>query len=143
MIREATIEDVPAIADMGLDFLATDDYQGVLSENRAQIEATSRFLITDQNGVIFVAETPVGLVGMISMLAFTHHFSGERVAGELVWWVKPAHRGIGIRLLRRAEQWAAESGARRIQMIAPNESVAHIYERLGYTMIETAYQRTV
>ena len=63
----------------------------------------------------------------------------------MTWWVDPAARGIGLALLRRAERWAAETGAAAIQMIAPatNPRVGRIYERRGYRALETSYQRAI
>lgn len=143
MIREATLDDVPAIVDMGLQFLRTSDYKEALGENPTQIAATVNWLIADKNGVVLVADYDCGLIGMIGLLIFTHHFSGESIAGELAWWVNPEHRGFGVRLLKAAERWAAERGAERMQMIAPSGEVGRIYERLGYTLVETAYQRNL
>ena len=143
MIRPATIEDIPQIVSMGRAFLSSTPYREALVENIDQIAATSRFLIESDQGVIFVVDEQDGLSGMIGMLLFRHHFSGELVAGELVWWMDHEHRGTGVRLLKQAEQWAARNGAQRIQMIAPNEDVGRIYQRLGYAPIETAYQRTL
>ncbi len=142
MIREATNEDVPAIVEMGLKFLSQSDYRYLLAENRQQIAETSRFLIANERGVIFVDDNH-GLIGMIGMLLYPHHFSGELIAGELVWWVDPMHRGRGVRLVRQAEQWAFGHGARRIQMIAPSREVGRVLERLGYPPIETAHQKTL
>ena len=39
-----------------------------------------------------------------------------------------------------AEKWARQSGAARMQMIAPNERVGRFYRRLGYDHIESNYQ---
>jgi GNAT superfamily N-acetyltransferase len=65
------------------------------------------------------------------------------MAFEVVWWVEPEARGDGVRLLRAAEDWAIEQGIGKMQMVAPNERVGALYERMGYLPVETSYQRTL
>jgi GNAT superfamily N-acetyltransferase len=93
--------------------------------------------------VILVSGSDATITGMIAMLAYDHPFSGERMAFEVVWWVEPEARGDGVRLLRAAEDWAMEQGIGKMQMVAPNERVGALYERLGYLPVETSYQRSL
>lgn len=142
MIRDATAADVPRIVEMGQRFLRESHYAGVLSENPAQMASTAAWLIAEDAGFVAVDERGA-LVGMIGALLFRHHFSGELIAGEVFWWVEPASRGGGIRLMRRAEAWARARGAQRMQMIAPDAQVGQLYARLGYDPIEVAYERAL
>lgn len=144
MIRNANQIDIPRIIEMGHQFIVTSEYLCHVGENHEQISALALKLITDDNGALLVA-TDRGdrVVGMIGMLAFSHHISGELIAGEIIWWVEPEHRGLGLKLFRAAEKWAIGHGVKRIQMIAPNDGVGKIYARMGYTPIEVAYQRDV
>ena len=43
---------------------------------------------------------------MIGLLLFENPITGEPTVSELFWWVEPEARGSGVRLLKRAEQWA-------------------------------------
>ena len=144
-IRPATLEDVPRLVAMGRRFLASSAYAGTIAENPAQMAACATALITAPDGVVLVAEGPGGLVGMLGLLIVSHALSGERVAGEVFWWVEPEARGDGLRLLRAAEAWACGRGATRIQMIAPRAvpAVGRVYARRGYAPIETLYSRTL
>lgn len=142
MIRHATLADVPRLVEMGRRFHA-EAYQDTLAENPTQMAVMARRLITDEHGVIFVAETDGRLVGMIGMLVYAHHLSAEWTAGEVMWWIEPEARGSGVRLLKAAEAWARDQGAQKIQMIAPNARVGTLYTRLGYVPIEVAYQKAV
>lgn len=142
-MRPATVADVPRLVEMGRAFLASTIYHGRLAENPAQMDALARHLIASDDGTVIVADHAGEVVGMIGMLAFPHHLSAERIAGEVFWWVEPAHRGCGVRLMKHAEQWAKAVGAVRMQMIAPSPDVASLYQRLGYTPIEVAYERTL
>ena len=145
MIREATETDLPRCVEMGRHFWRASGYAAIIAENPAQMLAIGERLVSEPNGVLFVADLDGALVGMIGMLIFPHHLSGELTAGELFWWVEPSHRGLGVRLMRRAEVWAVAHGAVAIQMIAPvaDASIGRVYERLGYVAIETGYQRRV
>lgn len=141
MIRDATIDDVPRLVEMGRRFWADSPYRLTLTENPAQMATIAERLVTQADGVVLVAATPFGLVGMLGLLLFAHHLSAELVAGEVFWYVEPEHRGAGLRLLKQAEEWARAHGARRLQMIAPDTRVGQVYARFGYTPVEVAYQK--
>lgn len=144
MIRVATVEDVPRIVEMGLRFLASSAYGHQLAQNADQIGVTAAAMIAHPDGEIFVAEAAdQSLVGMIVVFIYPHPLSGERVAGELCWWVEPMARGrvSGARLLAHAEAWAVAQKADVFQMMAPTEAVGRIYEKRQYEKLETHYQR--
>lgn len=142
-IREATIVDVPELVSMGLRFRASTGYARIITENPAQMATTAERLIMQEDGVIFVSEDRGGgLIGMIGLLLFTHHLSGALTCGEVMWYVLPDHRGHGVRLLLRAEDWAREHGAVTIQMIQPvGTDVDAIYQAMGYDAIEVAWHK--
>lgn len=143
-IREATLEDVPQLVTMGHQFLTQTAYQGRIADNPDAMAAMAIRLIEQSDGLLLIAEQDGDAVGMIGFLCFAHHLSGERIAAEVFWWVSPDVRGsLGIRLLKRAEQWAKAQGVSTIQMVAPTERVGLIYQKLGYEPVERAYQRTL
>ena len=39
------------------------------------------------------------IVGMLGFIIHDHFISGEKVAGEVFWWMEPEHRGDGLKLL--------------------------------------------
>ena len=141
MIREATGADVPRIVEMGQRFLTVTPYRDLMRGNPETMAATVTGLLATPQGLVLVAERDGALVGMIGVLIFPHHVSGEWTAGELFWWMEPGARGGGVRLLKRAEAWAHARGAVRMQMIAPDEQIGQMYARLGYAPIEVAYER--
>lgn len=143
MIRRAEPRDVPGIVAMGLRFAAESDYGSKLPVVPDVIARTVARVATSDEGLLLVSESEESLTGMIALVLYEHPFSGERFASELVWWVEPEARGVGVRLLRAAEEWARGSGAGRMQMIAPNERVGALYDRLGYSKLETTYQRSL
>lgn len=142
-LRIATHADLDALVTMGQRFLHSTPYGDLIGDSSAQMRDTATTLIDGADGCVLVVEKHGAPIGMLGAVVFTHHISGERVAGEVFWWTEPEHRGCGLRLLRAVEAWALGRGAVRMQMIAPNREVATLYERLGYAPVETTYQRTL
>jgi RimJ/RimL family protein N-acetyltransferase len=139
MIRVACEADIPRLVEMGLRFRRESEYVDVLAENAEKMEELARQLA--QNGCLVVSERGGRIVGMLGYVIFPHFLSGELVAGEVFWWVEPEDRGEGLKLLRAAEDRARSFGAKNFQMIAPNDRVGALYERLGYRRVETSFQR--
>ena len=143
--REATTDDLPRLTAMLREFVTSTKYRKFVGASDAHLETFLFSLLGQIDRRIFVAEKHDAVIGMIGVLAYVHPMSGELCAGELFWWLDPQHRGAGGWLLRRAENWARDSGAKSLQMIAPSDAphVGAMYERLGYERVETAYQRTL
>ena len=147
-IRRAGEADLPALVAMSRRFLATV-YAGRLADNPPHLEALGQQLLSGEHTVVFVAERAAGPIGMIGMMIYAHPMSGERTASEVMWWVEPEHRGIGLQLLAAATDWAVGQGAAILQLIAPSQadeaiavgSVAELYHRLAFDRIETTYQK--
>lgn len=143
MIRKATVDDVPRAVAMGVRFLADTAYHDSIATNPAQLADIAERLATRDDSVLFVSEQDGEIVGMIGAYIYAHPYSSEPFATELFWWVEPEHRGQGVRLLKQVQQWAATHGAVKLQVVAPNERVANVYERLGFAKVETCYQRSL
>jgi len=141
VIRPATRADVPALVVMGQQFAQTEMYRDVLHENPEQMAVVATNLIEHESGTVLVLEREGVLVGMIGIVCTLHFLSGEMYAGEVFWWVTPGQRGDGVRLLRAAESWAIQHGAKTLQMIAPTERVGQFYDRMGFARMETSYQK--
>ena len=118
-------------------------YSGKVLANPQAIARTMGILVASDTGAVFVSEADGVLTGMIGLMVFEHPLTGTLAAQELFWWVEPEHRGYGVRLLKRGEQWAVASGARHVHMVAPTPAVGQLYERMGYGYLEAAYQKAV
>lgn len=143
MIRPATVADIPRIVEMGRQFIADTSYRGGIADNPDRLARTAARLIEGDDSALFVADTGAAVVGMIGVYTYTHPYSDELFATELFWWMDPEHRGAGLRLLKHAEAWARWRGATALQVVAPrsNDRLGVLYERLGFTRVETHYQR--
>lgn len=144
-IRPATDVDIPRLVEMGTRFISETTYRDRITNSPdAMLALAERLLTGGDDATVLVADRAGAVVGMIGLVAFAHHISGERVVGEVCWWVDPEARGsAGVRLLKAAEQWARARGATAIQMIAPTDDVARIYLALGYVPVETTFQRNL
>jgi GNAT superfamily N-acetyltransferase len=140
-IRLAREDDIPCMVDMGMRFNEQSTYRAHLKVSRDRVALLGKQLI-DAGGLL-VSERNGQVVGMIGFVVFPHFMSGETVAGEVFWWVEPGHRGDGLRLLKEAERRARQAGAKSMQMIAPTEQVAKVYERMGFRYVESSYQRAL
>jgi RimJ/RimL family protein N-acetyltransferase len=141
MIRDAQYTDLDRIVEMGRRFRKDTSYDKHLTDNPQRMMELAEKLISNQT--LIVSEREGELIGMLGFVVYPHFISGEIMAGEIFWWVEPEHRGEGIRLLREMEKRARLAGAKNMQMIAPNQKVAHFYERMGYEFVEETYQRVL
>jgi GNAT superfamily N-acetyltransferase len=141
MIRAAIASDVPRLVEMGRRFRAETGYAKHLAENPAKMAELAQQLA--DAGCLLVSERDDQIVGMIGFIVYPHFLSGETTGGEVFWWVEPEHRGEGVKLLREAERVARTAGAKTMQMIAPTDRVATLYQRLGYEFVEASYQRAL
>jgi len=143
VVREATVDDIPRLVEMGERFLTETIYRGRAPVNPLQMAETAARLLTSEAGALFVSDDDGAVVGMIGVLFFQNPLTGEPSVTELFWWVEPEHRGHGLRLLKRAEEWSREAGAHKLHMIAPTPEIARLYERLGFDYLESAYQKAI
>lgn len=145
MIRRATRGDVPRCVEMSGRFIRETGYHGKIANNPTARRKVIVDLIEGPDGAVFVLEEGAEIIGMIGAFVFTHPMSGERIGCESFWWVEPEHRGHyrGVHLLKAAEAWAEETRAVRMLMIEPSgeSRVGRLYQLLGYTALETQYQK--
>lgn len=138
MVREAVRADIPRLILMGLHFIRSGSYGRHLDENPDALFDTMLRLIDSEDAILLVQgeDKPTGMIGA---LVYRHPLSYQAFFSELFWWVEPEHRGNGLALKHHAEQWGKDRGAPHSIMVSPNDRVSRLYERLGYTKIETHY----
>jgi GNAT superfamily N-acetyltransferase len=141
LIRAAVERDIPRIIEMGHRFNRSSPYSTKLLASAEQMGVLARKLIPAKE--ILMLEVDGETVGMIGFYVYPHFLSGETIAGEIFWWVEPEYRGHGKELLRAAENEARNRGAKKMQMIAPDERVGKLYKRLKYEYVESTYQRSL
>ena len=147
-IREALNEDVSRIVEMGSRSLVEGPYREHLAD-RPDITAAlaKKLLMETERAEILVAESESKLIGLFAFIVFSHYYSGESVAGEMIWYVEPEARkgsNAALELLWAAEAKARSLGAKKMQLTAPTDEIAAMYAKLrGYHKVETAFQRAI
>ncbi|MDZ4254211.1 MAG: GNAT family N-acetyltransferase [Sulfuritalea sp.] len=142
-IREATADDIPRMVEMGMRFNELSEYRERIKAKADAITATLGTLIDSPSALVLLAERDGRAVGMIGAIATLHIYSGEPVMSELFWWVEPEYRGIGLRLLHAAEDWARANNLTQSVMISPSPEVSALYRRLGYSPLEEQFVKTL
>lgn len=143
VIRAAENRDLPRIVEMGERFHAATAFRNVGFEPETFRAAAFRLMESPEAALLVAGETPQGMIGGIM---YPLYFNARHwAAQELFWWVEPEHRGIGGVLLRAFEQWARESGAASVHMIAIEnlKPVDRLYLRSGYEPAERHYMRVI
>jgi RimJ/RimL family protein N-acetyltransferase len=136
-IRRAVAGDAARLVELAREvgaepegWLITDGEWRTPSEERRYLRAVRRH----PHAAVFVAETPDGIVGRLSV-ARDPHPASEHVA-DLGLMVASDHRrqGVGRALMEAAEGWAREVGVRKLELhVFPyNTAAIALYENLGY-----------
>lgn len=140
-IREASASDLDAVVELGMQSLIDGPYAEIIKKNPQHAREFAH-KVMDQ-GKVLLSEDNGKVTGIIGFIVTDHHFSGQRYAAELMWYVLKDHRagGNGLQLLWAAEKQAKEMGAETMVFTAPNDEVASIYKRFGYSKLEVAFHR--
>lgn len=86
--------------------------------------------------------------GFILLIESTALCSSKVVAAEVAWYVRPAARGgDGVRLLNAAIKYCQIKGVHALSMMymqsSMPESIAKIYDKLGFELRETTYVKRI
>lgn len=145
MIKTATIADLARTEAAAREFYASSHAFGDFHLSR--FVDVWKELIGSGAGVIFSYERDGRIEGAIGGLVHRDIYSDALIAEEFFWFIRREHRGAGVLLYRRFEQWARERGACQIQMVhlldlMPGK-VARFYLREGFMPIETRYAKAL
>lgn len=147
-IREAQASDIERVLEMGHRFLREGPYSREISSNMETTSHLAHAILSNPLAKILVNDENGNLTGLMVFIVYDHYFSGEKTAGEVIWYVEPEYRNTftGIALLRAAQRMAREMGATTMQFTAPatlgsDERIPKMYEMLGYHPVETTYAR--
>ncbi len=145
MIREATEKDIPRIVELGSRSLIEGPYKDLLADKPEVTANLAARLLNLKTAQILVADEDQ-IVGIFAFIVFPHYFSGETVAGEIIWYVVDEARksNCALELLWAAEKKAFELGAKKMQLTAPTDEIARMYGLLrGYGKVEIVFQRSL
>lgn len=137
-VRRAAPADAPALVELA-SAVASEQEGWLLADSRWRSAADERRYIRalqrHPDAALLVAELPGGeLVGRLSLMRDPHPASSH--VADLGVMVAAPHRrlGIGTRLMRAAEEWAADAGISKLELhVFPhNEPAISLYRKLGY-----------
>ena len=138
-IRHATLDDVPALADL-ITQLGYPSSIEQLTHRLAAIGEQPHYrtiVAEDKTGV-------VGLIGMSKNPSWEHDGVFIRVIA-LVVGQTARQQGVGQQLIGAAEQWATEIGATRLVLNCgnrPERAAAHqFYPKMGFLATTTGYNK--
>ena len=137
VVRRATPGDAAALVELGRavssepeGWLITDNDWRDQADERRYLRAVRR----SPHAAVFVAETPAGVVGRLSLARDSHPAS--RHVADVGLMVAAGHRrrGIGRALLEQAVEWAKETGIEKLELhVFPyNEPAIRLYEEFGF-----------
>lgn len=146
MIRDATKDDFEDILDMCEEFWRHTAYDEPFDRDHSSAMVGVAF----EHGLLMVVEIDGRIAGFIAGIKAPLMGSGQALAAtELAWWVDPEHRGCGagFKLMKGIEDRAREMGVKYWNMASMKSSndrhANSIYERAGYKLTETVYQKVL
>lgn len=140
MIREATIDDLPAVLEFGYQFYRASGFGDFANYDEAKTRHFMQQLIEQPAGVILFNDD--GMVGAVETSLF---FSTTPMVQEMFWWLDPAARGNGAgRALRQAlEVWTRQRGTAYLVMssidFGAGDYSRESYLRAGYAPAEHTF----
>lgn len=145
LIRDIACDEVPLLLDGARSFFAEGKLMGEL--NPVSFVAGWRQLLAGGTGLLLGVFEGRQLLGAIGGIVYPDFPTGDLVAQEAFWFMLPETRGRGIRLLRAYEMRCALRGAKRLMMIhlagLNDEAMGKLYQRMGYSLIEKIYSKTI
>jgi hypothetical protein len=136
-VREATVEDVPRIFDLGQKMLNRMYGYGKVQANRTTGYREMRQLIQSKIGVVLVDEVDGELLGVLAGQVMKWSFVDLRYATDIAFFVEENHPVTAVKLLRTFIYWARQQPNVREVLVnvthglGDMERMKTMYEKLG------------
>lgn len=138
-IRNATIDDVDALVELGEMMHAESPRFRTLTYDPVKVAGVVQYLLHDPAAQVLVAEHEAQIVGMLAGIIVEHFFGPDCYATDYVFYVHPAYRGTSAapRLYRAWEELLKADG--RVKEVSLGisteihpERTRRFYEHLGF-----------
>jgi len=133
-IEAATVEDLPALADLLYDLFSEEE--DFIPNRDNQLHGLRLIMEQPSRGRIFVLRTSARIIGMINLLITISTAEGGFVLllEDLVIHREHRGQGYGSRLLDYATDYARSKNFRRITLLTdrPNEGARRFYLKHGF-----------
>ena len=134
LVRPAVPGDADALVSLGQDVAAEEQLWLTYDRNRGDERRNVRGVQRDPNVAIFVAETPGGIAGRLSIARDRHPYSPHVAEVGLMVSADQRRRGIGSALMEEALKWARSAGITKVELeVFPHNAPAiALYRKLGF-----------
>lgn len=147
MIREATLLDMPRLAELGGAYVceAQEHHKYPLDLSYAAMNAA--LYIDSPDACLFVAVDGTRTVGFFWGSLVRFPWSRVPIAMDSLLYVEPGFRGKlhGVQLVRRFEKWARARGAAEVAISVASgiaeERACALYERMGYRPVGYQFRK--
>lgn len=138
-IRHATTDDAETLIKFLFNFAAESPYTNLVDPYRIGQLAGSFIMDEDKLALI------CGDQGMLLAMTMPFLWGAKKTATEMAWWVEPSARnnGVGTALIEEFQRWAEAEGCSAITLTSLDNSVAKLYDRLGYKLCEQTYIKEI
>lgn len=143
-ITEATLDQVESVASYMKDFEQATEFVKVDVKYTTKIYQK---MIREKRAAMFIlwSDEDEMIGGLGCIIGPDIHYP-RTIAVETYWFVKPEHRGGGIKLLEHFENWG-KGKCDYVAMIhladSMPDSLEHLYLRRGYKLTEKHYMKEV
>lgn len=105
-------------------------------------EKVRRF-IEDPSGAMrcFVSEAPGQIAAVVLSFVMVHPDIGDMIGCEASWLANPKFPGHGRLVLKVAEEWYREQGAKRVFVACNDDRTAKLLDLLGYHQTERVFEK--
>jgi RimJ/RimL family protein N-acetyltransferase len=134
LVRPATPRDADALVALGRDVAHEPELWLTYDRTRGDERRNVRGVQRDPNVAVFVAESPEGVVGRLSIARDRNTYSHHVAELGLMVDAGERRRGIGTALMEEAVKWARGSGVTKVELhVFPhNEPAIALYRKLGF-----------
>jgi RimJ/RimL family protein N-acetyltransferase len=134
IVRPAAASDADALVELGRAVAGEDDLWLTYDRSRADERRNVKSVRRDPNVAVFVAETPDGVVGRLSIARDHNPYSRHVAELGLMVAASARRRGIGTALMEEAMRWARAAGITKLELtVFPhNEPAITLYRKLGF-----------
>lgn len=142
MIRHARPDDKMRVLVLAREFHRAAGLPFPFSP--AHADALFRASIDSDDRLCLVLEVDGAIQGVLAAEAGPHPFGPFKIAGELMWWIEPAHRGrSAVGMISAFEDWARERGCQFVHMVGLGDdpAVGRLYQRRGYSAAERHFMK--
>ena len=134
LVRPAAPADAEALTALGRSVAGEPERWLTYDRNRGDERRHLKGVRRDPNFAVFVAETPAGIVGRVSIGRERNPYSSHVAEVGLMVAADHRRRGIGSALMQEAMKWARASSVTKLELeVFPhNEPAIALYRKLGF-----------